>query len=78
MSAEVYDLQVRCRGYAPRSAEVAEIAMYELPNVTDAAELLRAVARITGISEGRLRSSWGGAEALRRAAIRRALTLACG
>jgi hypothetical protein len=78
MSAELYDLGLRRRFCAPRSAEVLEVATYELANVASAADLLRSVARITGISEGRLRRSWGGDEGLKLAAVRRALTLAFG
>ena len=78
MSAVVYDLTVRRRRYAPRSTEVVEIAMYELANVESSTELLRAVARSTGVSVIRLRRSWGGGEALKLAAIRHALTLAFG
>jgi hypothetical protein len=78
VSAAVCDLAVRRRSRDPRSVEIVEIAMAELGNAANAAELLRAVARITGIGECRLRRSWCGAEGLRRAAIRRALTLAFG
>ena len=78
MSAKLYDLAARRYCPAPQSIEVLEVAMYELANAAGAAELLRIVARITGIREDQLRRSWGGADALRVAAIRRCLSLAFG
>jgi hypothetical protein len=78
MSAQLYDLTVRRLCGDPRSFRVLEIAMYELANAASSDELLRSVARITGIGECRLQRRWGGKDALKVAAMRLGMTLALG
>lgn len=78
MSARVYDLTARRWAGDPTSGEVVEIAMHEVANGASCADLIRVVARVTGIGECQLRRSWGGGNELWLAAIRRALTLTFG